>query len=124
MDAEASPAEQLQAPAADLDKAEAASYLQSLVNKTLRVYTTDARLFVGTFKCTDPVCLPLGSYALNSCVFVLQLQKTLFRLLNSLSFLPSKAILCSHSLMSTGSPRSRNFSRPRRVWNRTRSGPR
>ncbi|KAF3021492.1 hypothetical protein G7054_g8902 [Neopestalotiopsis clavispora] len=54
MDAEASPAEQLQAPAADLDKAEAASYLQSLVNKTLRVYTTDARLFVGTFKCTDP----------------------------------------------------------------------
>ncbi|KAK6065154.1 LSM domain-containing protein [Seiridium cupressi] len=35
-------------------KAEAEAYLQSLINKTLRVYTTDARLFVGTFKCTDP----------------------------------------------------------------------
>lgn len=35
-------------------KPEAEAYLQSLINKTLRVYTTDSRLFVGTFKCTDP----------------------------------------------------------------------
>ncbi|ETS81979.1 hypothetical protein PFICI_06981 [Pestalotiopsis fici W106-1] len=54
MDASASSAEQPEAPAANLNKAEAESYLQSLINKTLRVYTTDARLFVGTFKCTDP----------------------------------------------------------------------
>jgi small nuclear ribonucleoprotein (snRNP)-like protein len=36
-------------------KSEAEHYLHSLINKTLRIYTTDARLFVGTFKCTDPV---------------------------------------------------------------------
>ncbi|KAH8682435.1 hypothetical protein BX600DRAFT_44378 [Xylariales sp. PMI_506] len=35
-------------------KAEAETYLQSLIGKTLRIYTTDSRLFVGTFKCTDP----------------------------------------------------------------------
>jgi hypothetical protein len=37
------------------EKEEAQAYLQTLINKTLQVYTTDARLFVGTFKCTDPV---------------------------------------------------------------------
>ncbi|KAK4035402.1 hypothetical protein C8A01DRAFT_48397 [Parachaetomium inaequale] len=35
-------------------KAEATSYLTSLLNKNLRVTTTDARMFWGTFKCTDP----------------------------------------------------------------------
>ncbi|KAI0126542.1 hypothetical protein BJ170DRAFT_684130 [Xylariales sp. AK1849] len=35
-------------------KSEAETYLQSLINKTLRIYTTDSRLFIGTFKCTDP----------------------------------------------------------------------
>lgn len=39
------------------EKEEAEAYLQSLINKTLRVYTTDARLFVGTLKCTDPVSI-------------------------------------------------------------------
>ncbi|KAI0410053.1 hypothetical protein F4802DRAFT_592933 [Xylaria palmicola] len=34
-------------------KAEAETYLRSLLNKTLRVYATDGRMFVGTFKCTD-----------------------------------------------------------------------
>lgn len=37
------------------DKAEAESFLRTLINKTLRIRTTDSRLFVGTFKCTDPV---------------------------------------------------------------------
>ncbi|KAK6859714.1 N-alpha-acetyltransferase 38-B- NatC auxiliary subunit [Apiospora arundinis] len=32
---------------------EAESYLNSLINKTLRVHATDSRMFVGTFKCTD-----------------------------------------------------------------------
>ncbi|KAI0976858.1 hypothetical protein F4678DRAFT_126960 [Xylaria arbuscula] len=34
-------------------KAEAETYLRSLLNKTLRIYVTDGRLFVGSFKCTD-----------------------------------------------------------------------
>ncbi|KAI4864975.1 Sm-like ribonucleoprotein [Hypoxylon rubiginosum] len=34
-------------------KAEAEGFLKSLLNRNLRVYTTDGRLFVGTFKCTD-----------------------------------------------------------------------
>ncbi|KAH6657770.1 hypothetical protein BKA67DRAFT_656013 [Truncatella angustata] len=52
--AEPSIAHQQYVPSAGPEKAEAEAYLQSLINKTLRVYTTDARLFVGTFKCTDP----------------------------------------------------------------------
>ncbi|KAI1081908.1 hypothetical protein F5B20DRAFT_533563 [Whalleya microplaca] len=29
------------------------AFLKLLVNRTLRIYTTDGRLFIGTFKCTD-----------------------------------------------------------------------
>ena len=36
------------------------AYLTSLLNKTLRVHTTDSRLFVGTFKCTDAVSWARG----------------------------------------------------------------
>ncbi len=39
-------------------KAEAEYFLKSLINKTLRIHTTDSRMFVGSFKCTDPVCPP------------------------------------------------------------------
>lgn len=42
-----------------MEKEEAASaFLQSLLNKNLRVTTTDSRMFLGQFKCTDPVCPP------------------------------------------------------------------
>ncbi|KAJ8132859.1 hypothetical protein O1611_g765 [Lasiodiplodia mahajangana] len=34
-------------------KADAEAYLKSLINKTLRIYATDGRMFIGTFKCTD-----------------------------------------------------------------------
>ncbi|KAH8166195.1 hypothetical protein CIB48_g2041 [Xylaria polymorpha] len=34
-------------------RAEAETYLRSLINKTLRVHATDGRMFIGTFKCTD-----------------------------------------------------------------------
>ncbi|KAI1392764.1 uncharacterized protein F4822DRAFT_425971 [Hypoxylon trugodes] len=34
-------------------KEEADTFLKSLINKNLRIYTTDGRLFIGTFKCTD-----------------------------------------------------------------------
>ncbi|KAI1766687.1 Sm-like ribonucleoprotein [Hypoxylon sp. FL1150] len=34
-------------------KAEAEGFLKSLLNRNLRVFTTDGRLFVGNFKCTD-----------------------------------------------------------------------
>jgi len=38
-----------------MDNAQAVSYLESLIGRTLRVHTTDTRMFVGTFKCTDMV---------------------------------------------------------------------
>jgi hypothetical protein len=45
----------------DLTMADAETYLRSLLNQTLRVTTSDTRLFVGEFKCTDAV-----SYSPNS----------------------------------------------------------
>ncbi|ODM24266.1 hypothetical protein SI65_02025 [Aspergillus cristatus] len=36
-----------------MDTQQAVQYLDSLIGQTLRVHTTDTRLFVGTFKCTD-----------------------------------------------------------------------
>ncbi|RFU24598.1 hypothetical protein B7463_g11740, partial [Scytalidium lignicola] len=36
-----------------MEKAQAEDYLTSLLNKTLRVTTTDTRMFLGQFKCTD-----------------------------------------------------------------------
>ncbi|KAK3939710.1 LSM domain-containing protein [Diplogelasinospora grovesii] len=42
-------------PAAEqMSRGEAGDFLQSLLNKNLRVTTTDARMFWGGFKCTDP----------------------------------------------------------------------
>jgi hypothetical protein len=41
-----------------MDKDEAYEYLSSLLNSNLRIHTTDGRMFRGTLKCTDPVCLP------------------------------------------------------------------
>ncbi|THY35200.1 hypothetical protein D6D01_01510 [Aureobasidium pullulans] len=37
----------------DSNNAEATEYLTRLLNKTLRIHTTDSRIFVGTVKCTD-----------------------------------------------------------------------
>ncbi|KAI8959686.1 hypothetical protein F5Y11DRAFT_332316 [Daldinia sp. FL1419] len=37
----------------DMEPAEAEEFLKSLINKNLRIYTTDGRIFIGTFKCTD-----------------------------------------------------------------------
>ncbi|KAL3418575.1 LSM domain-containing protein [Phlyctema vagabunda] len=36
-----------------MEKAQAEDYLNSLLNKTLRIHTTDQRMFLGQFKCTD-----------------------------------------------------------------------
>lgn len=36
-----------------MEKAQAEDYLSSLLNKTLRITTTDTRMFLGMFKCTD-----------------------------------------------------------------------
>jgi len=47
------------------EKEEATEFLRSLLNKNLRVTTTDARMFWGQFKCTDPVYIsstPLESF--------------------------------------------------------------
>lgn len=41
----------------DSNNAEATEYLTRLLNKTLRIHTTDSRIFVGTMKCTDQVRL-------------------------------------------------------------------
>lgn len=38
-----------------MEKAQAEDYLSSLLNKSLRVTTSDARMFLGNFKCTDSV---------------------------------------------------------------------
>jgi hypothetical protein len=38
-------------------KEEALDFLRSLLNKNLRVITTDGRMFWGALKCTDPVFL-------------------------------------------------------------------
>ncbi|KAF4972696.1 hypothetical protein FZEAL_9550 [Fusarium zealandicum] len=37
-----------------MDQEEARDYLSGILNKNLRVYTSDGRLFWGAFKCTDP----------------------------------------------------------------------
>ncbi|KLU81317.1 hypothetical protein MAPG_00408 [Magnaporthiopsis poae ATCC 64411] len=39
-----------------MDEEESTAYLASLLNKNLRVTTTDTRMFWGQFKCTDPDC--------------------------------------------------------------------
>ncbi len=44
-------------PGSSPEKEEAADFLRSLLNKNLRVTTTDSRMFWGQFKCTDPVSL-------------------------------------------------------------------
>jgi len=36
-----------------MDKTQSENYLTSLLNKTLRITTTDTRMFLGQFKCTD-----------------------------------------------------------------------
>ncbi|MCJ1402173.1 hypothetical protein MMC11_005392 [Xylographa trunciseda] len=36
---------------------QAKSYLRSLLNRVLHIYTTDNRMFVGEFKCTDNIPL-------------------------------------------------------------------
>ena len=38
-----------------MDNYQAVNYLESLLDRTLRIHTTDTRLFVGLFKCTDNV---------------------------------------------------------------------
>ncbi|KAK1963602.1 LSM domain-containing protein [Colletotrichum eremochloae] len=37
-----------------MDKNEGINFLTSLLNKTLRIFATDGRMFLGQFKCTDP----------------------------------------------------------------------
>jgi hypothetical protein len=41
-----------------MEEMQAIRYLESLIGQTLRVHTTDTRMFVGTFKCTDAVSAP------------------------------------------------------------------
>lgn len=50
-------ASELQTATMDSNNAEATEYLTRLLNKTLRIHTTDSRIFVGTMKCTDQVRL-------------------------------------------------------------------
>ncbi|MCJ1428394.1 hypothetical protein MMC29_006304 [Sticta canariensis] len=39
-----------------MDHEEATKYLSSMLGKQLRIHTTDTRMFVGDFKCTDNEC--------------------------------------------------------------------
>lgn len=45
-----------------MDKDEARGFLESLLNKQLRIHTTDERMFWGEFKCTDPVGCTFSLY--------------------------------------------------------------
>ncbi|KAJ9203740.1 hypothetical protein DTO164E3_42 [Paecilomyces variotii] len=36
-----------------MENSAAVQFLESLLGRTLRIHTTDTRMFVGTFKCTD-----------------------------------------------------------------------
>ncbi len=58
-----------------MDKDEAQAYLQSLLNKNLRITTTDGRLFWGSFKCTDPVRTPIIHPI--PCAFTIERQRVL-----------------------------------------------
>jgi hypothetical protein len=49
-----------------MDPPAAKTYLCALLNRSLHIYTTDHRLFVGDFKCTDNVTSPLLSISLTS----------------------------------------------------------
>jgi len=40
-------------PTTTTSNASASAYLASLLNRTLRIHTNDARIFVGQMKCTD-----------------------------------------------------------------------
>lgn len=39
----------------DTDDNQAIQYLEGLLGRAFRVHTTDSRMFVGIFKCTDAV---------------------------------------------------------------------
>ena len=53
-----------------MDKAESKFYLGSLLNRQLQVHTTDSRMFVGDFKCTDNVShFPFSSLTPHSYLF-------------------------------------------------------
>ena len=41
--------------ATSMPNGKAVEYLEELLNKKLRVYTSDSRMFLGDFKCTDNV---------------------------------------------------------------------
>ncbi|TPX15522.1 uncharacterized protein E0L32_004502 [Thyridium curvatum] len=45
----------------DTAKAAACSFLESLINKNIRIHTTDTRMFRGEFKCTDPLAAQAAS---------------------------------------------------------------
>lgn len=48
-----------------MEKAQAEDYLSSLLNKNLRITTSDTRIFHGQFKCTDSVYQPFPYLHLN-----------------------------------------------------------
>lgn len=50
-----------------MDKDEARAFLASLLNKNLRIVATDGRMFLGQFKCTDPVGFHRPSRAFPVC---------------------------------------------------------
>lgn len=58
-----------------MDKDEARQFLSSILNRNLRVITTDGRMFWGSFKCTDAVCHPPTPYTnagLSADCFLIQ----------------------------------------------------
>ncbi|KAG0645582.1 LSM domain-containing [Hyphodiscus hymeniophilus] len=59
-----------------MEKSQAEDYLRSLLNKTLRVTTSDTRMFLGEFKCTDSVSPAAQSSGSDSTLETVKLDMT------------------------------------------------
>lgn len=42
-----------------MDSEQGVQFLDGLLGRQLRIHATDSRMFVGIFKCTDAVSIPL-----------------------------------------------------------------
>lgn len=59
-----------------MEEKEARDYLATLLNKNIRISTTDGRMFRGAFKCTDPVRGPLTVFQKDMYVLTQRTQDT------------------------------------------------
>lgn len=130
----------LLAPLYEMDLASARSYLSYLINSNLHVHTSDGRMFVGMFKCTDNVSKPallyivslssISSFRLNHSPIIqtrnlhLHQNQSQNRNPDHLEFHPpiNQLKIVHRSATSSSRRRSSTGSRRRRRWRRRRRG--